>query len=257
MEAIWLVLGVLGLLLLLGKAAYDERMEELERQVRYRNGPKPTVDPATFVPGELPPPQHQRSVLVPPPSRPSIPTSSTNSSQAGRNHSSTTFEFRRSTTSDYEVSKEGFQPKDRCSCGGTWVKVVNSENGGRFFRCSRYPRCRNGREEVLKKRLGSRYRDFYCSRGHELAVFGTTTHPRNGKEVCNRCIYKGYVKDPSDIEPKQSSTESRKRSGRKSPTTGFVRNDEYCRNGHPRTPENTYYRPDGSRECRVCKRAAR
>jgi hypothetical protein len=27
-----------------------------------------------------------------------------------------------------------------------------------------------------------------------------------------------------------------------------------CRNGHPRTPENIYVRPDGHRECRECRR---
>lgn len=28
-----------------------------------------------------------------------------------------------------------------------------------------------------------------------------------------------------------------------------------CRNGHPRTPENTYVRASGKRECLMCKRA--
>jgi len=27
-----------------------------------------------------------------------------------------------------------------------------------------------------------------------------------------------------------------------------------CVHGHDYTPENTYYRPDGSRECRICRR---
>jgi transposase-like protein len=27
-----------------------------------------------------------------------------------------------------------------------------------------------------------------------------------------------------------------------------------CRNGHPRTPENTYTSPQGARDCRACKR---
>ena len=30
---------------------------------------------------------------------------------------------------------------------------------------------------------------------------------------------------------------------------------ESCRRGHPRTPENTAIRPDGTRGCRVCNRA--
>jgi hypothetical protein len=32
--------------------------------------------------------------------------------------------------------------------------------------------------------------------------------------------------------------------------------DEACRNGHLRTPENTYIRPGGGRCCRDCKREA-
>lgn len=32
--------------------------------------------------------------------------------------------------------------------------------------------------------------------------------------------------------------------------------DETCRNGHERTPENIYTRPDGQRDCRACKRAS-
>ena len=31
-------------------------------------------------------------------------------------------------------------------------------------------------------------------------------------------------------------------------------NDVHCKNGHPRTAENTYHRSDGRRECRDCKR---
>jgi hypothetical protein len=29
-----------------------------------------------------------------------------------------------------------------------------------------------------------------------------------------------------------------------------------CRRGHPRTPENVYYRKDGSRSCQECQREA-
>jgi hypothetical protein len=30
---------------------------------------------------------------------------------------------------------------------------------------------------------------------------------------------------------------------------------DWCRNGHPRTPENTYARSDGRQECKECKKA--
>jgi hypothetical protein len=29
--------------------------------------------------------------------------------------------------------------------------------------------------------------------------------------------------------------------------------DKYCRNGHLRTPESTYTRPNGDRECSICR----
>lgn len=32
------------------------------------------------------------------------------------------------------------------------------------------------------------------------------------------------------------------------------RRDSHCRNGHRRTPANTYRRPNGDRECLTCKR---
>lgn len=31
---------------------------------------------------------------------------------------------------------------------------------------------------------------------------------------------------------------------------------DVCKNGHPRTPENTYTLPTGTRKCRVCQRAS-
>ena len=99
-------------------------------------------------------------------------------------------------SSEFRVVAAGFQPTDRCSCGGSWVKRENTENGGRFFSCSRYPTCTRTRIEVLKERLGSRFSDFYCSRGHEKAHFGTTLDTRSGKSLCKRCIEKGYIRGP-------------------------------------------------------------
>ena len=37
----------------------------------------------------------------------------------------------------------------------------------------------------------------------------------------------------------------------------FTLNDLFCRNGHLRTDEDTYVRPDGERECRICRKIAR
>jgi ssDNA-binding Zn-finger/Zn-ribbon topoisomerase 1 len=155
-----------------------------------------------------------------------------------------------------------FRPADKCSCGGTWVKRENSETGGRFFSCSRYPTCKNTRQQVLRQRLGSRYSDFYCPNGHEKAHFGIVKDPRSNREICKRCIDKGLVLPPSEETPKspvfrsgisapksdETRTTSRKRSNK---------DPKLCRNGHPRTPENLYIRPDGSRECRICRKNSR
>jgi hypothetical protein len=32
---------------------------------------------------------------------------------------------------------------------------------------------------------------------------------------------------------------------------------QVCKNGHKRTEENTYIRPNGERECRICRKHAR
>lgn len=97
---------------------------------------------------------------------------------------------------DFKVVKSGFQPSDRCSCGGSWVKRANIETGGRFFSCSNYPRCTKSRMQVLKEQLGSRYSLYYCSRGHEKAHFGVEYDQKSGRQVCKRCIAKGYIRDP-------------------------------------------------------------
>ena len=95
---------------------------------------------------------------------------------------------------DFEVSKIGFQPTDRCTCGGTWIKRTNSATGGVFFSCSNYPRCKKSRDEVLKQQLGDKYFDFYCSRGHSLEKHGTIASPSSARGICKRCIVLGYVR---------------------------------------------------------------
>ena len=95
--------------------------------------------------------------------------------------------------------QDGYQPSDRCSCGALWLKRRNSETGGSFFSCSRYPTCRKKRDEVLKQRLGSSYQLYYCSRGHEKVHFGVVYDHHLGKQVCKRCIEKGYVRRPDSV----------------------------------------------------------
>lgn len=160
-----------------------------------------------------------------------------------------------------KIIKEGFQPDDRCSCGGTWVKRENRETGGRFFSCSNYPTCKNSREKVLKARLGAGYSEIYCSRGHHKPTFGTVWDAASGKLVCKKCVDKGYLNLWYRSTPSRNRDEIRKKNQSEPPpnisalkTNG---NRETCKNGHVRTKENTYIRPDGSRECRVCKKNSR
>jgi hypothetical protein len=40
------------------------------------------------------------------------------------------------------------------------------------------------------------------------------------------------------------------------PSRHFNASKTHCRHGHPFTPENTYYTPDGRRRCRACLKAA-
>jgi len=96
--------------------------------------------------------------------------------------------------SRYKVSSSGFQPVDICTCGGTWIKRKNSSNGGVFFSCSNFPRCKKSRDEVLRQKLGDRYSDFYCSRGHSLEKHGTTASASSSRGLCKRCIALGYIR---------------------------------------------------------------
>lgn len=143
----------------------------------------------------------------------------------------------------------GFQPEDRCPCGGSWVKKENSQTGGRFFHCSRFPSCRLTRDEVIRKRMGSSYKDHYCPRGHHKESEGIVTDPATGKVLCKKCVDKGYVRLSTAREELSRVSHVVQ--------SGESQQNMFCRNGHPRSPENTYLRPDGSRECAVCRRNAR
>ena len=155
-----------------------------------------------------------------------------NPSQKQKPTSSTTGEFSRST--------EGFIPTDNCECGGQWVKHVNRNTGGRFFGCSRYPACDNTRDKQQAKN--------FCSNGH-ARTSQNTAYNTDGSRRCLICrpLSKVVVRE-NYREPKVIRTASSARS---------FDSNAYCRNGHKRTSENTYVRPDGERECRICRRNAR
>ena len=145
-----------------------------------------------------------------------------------------------STTGEFTRSTEGFIPTDKCECGGQWVKHVNKTTGGRFFGCSRYPSCDNSREKQQAKN--------FCSNGH-ARTSQNTDYNADGSRRCLICR----------PLPKESSSDTFRgtNSGRTSSQPSSYDTNLYCRNGHKRTTENTYVRPNGERECGVCRKNAR
>jgi hypothetical protein len=83
-----------------------------------------------------------------------------------------------STTGEFTRSTKGFIPWDKCECGGEWVKHVNKTNGGRFFGCSRYPRCSNTRDKQQAKS--------FCSNGHARTSRNTALNS-DGSRRCLVC----------------------------------------------------------------------
>lgn len=169
-------------------------------------------------------------------SNPSPPASKTSSftspSPASKPPYSTTGEFTRST--------EGFIPKDKCECGGQWVKHVNKSTGGRFFGCSRYPTCDNTRDKQQAKN--------FCSNGH-VRTSQNTDYNSDGSRRCLIC---------RPLPNESRSYDFLGRTGGKPSSQSSTHDTNlYCRNGHKRTTENTYIRPNGERECGICRKNAR
>lgn len=145
-----------------------------------------------------------------------------------------------STTGEFTRSTEGFIPKDKCECGGQWVKHVNKSNGGRFFGCSRYPSCENTRDKQHAKN--------FCSNGHAR----TSQNTYYNSDGSRRCLICRPLPEESSNRNFRGPNERRTLSEPSSHDTNL-----YCRNGHKRTTENTYVRPNGERECGVCRKNAR
>jgi ssDNA-binding Zn-finger/Zn-ribbon topoisomerase 1 len=140
----------------------------------------------------------------------------------------------------------GTSVDDFCNkCGKRWRRWDNTENGGYWFSCSGYPRCDNTREKQMREK--------YCANGH-IRTSSNTAYTAAGHRRCLICRplpEKSVAKSPVSKGGPTGKNE------RKSGINRIVKSDEFCRNGHRRTPENTYIRPDGERECRVCRRNAR
>lgn len=145
-----------------------------------------------------------------------------------------------STTGEFTRSTEGVIPKDKCECGGQWVKHVNKSNGGWFFGCSRYPSCENTRDKQHAKN--------FCSNGHAR----TSQNTHYNSDGSRRCLICRPL-------PKESSNRNFRGPNKRRTLSKPSSHDTnlYCRNGHKRTTENTYVRPNGERECDICRKNAR
>ena len=159
---------------------------------------------------------------------------------------STNTAARSETTGEFKRSSEGFIPSDRCEeCGGTWVKHVNKVNGGRFFGCANYPRCKNTRDKQISEKQ--------CSNGHKRTAHNTQ-YDAAGRRRCLDCFPPQNLTKSS---PRSHSSGSHRFPRGSESTNAQGQSRKYCRNGHERTAANTYTRPDGERECRICRRNAR
>lgn len=161
-------------------------------------------------------------------------------------------------TPRHAVSDRAPQPDDRCTCGGQWIRRENGDSGGRFWGCSNYPRCHKTRDEVMRARHGPYWKEAErpelarCSNGHPRTSENTAFNAA-GHRICLDCRPTAPTAPPA---PKQQPrvVEITKVAPQTSAPNSAV---GACRNGHPRTPENTYVRPDGERECRICRKLAR
>lgn len=155
-------------------------------------------------------------------------------------------------TPGHAVSDGAPQPDDRCTCGGKWIRRENGGSGGRFWGCSNYPRCHKTRDEVMRARHGPYWREeerpelARCSNGHPRTAENTALNAA-GHRICLDCRPPATKQQPKVAPLKKAAP----------PKYAISSSVGTCRNGHPRTPENTYVRPDGERECRICRKLAR
>lgn len=184
----------------------------------------------------LPKPDFQRSINT---STPRVKPAS----QKGVDTPSSASISGKEVTGDFVRSTRGFIPSDRCSCGGTWIKHENRKTGGRFFGCSRYPACKNTRD---KQERQTRTQVRKCPNGHVRTIWNSQDNDL-GRETCLDCENERELKRLEYLERQEKLSSNRVSTDSR----------EVCRNGHPRTSDNTYFRPDGQRECRICRRNAR
>lgn len=87
----------------------------------------------------------------------------------------------------------------------------------------------------------------HCVHGHEYTPENTYLDS-NGHRECRTCRLRARRKWRALHKGETHSVQP-------NPTRGIV--VTHCSHGHEYTPGNTYWRTDGYRECRICKRLAR
>jgi hypothetical protein len=95
-------------------------------------------------------------------------------------------------------------------------------------------------QKQLEPRVGTAKRCGYCEAAGELCIRhgglrSDYETPRGGRQIARELPKPVPATMPAPVSVTQTET------------------TDTCRNGHPRTPENTYERSDGRRECKKCK----
>lgn len=95
-------------------------------------------------------------------------------------------------------------------------------------------------------------RGIVTKRPHRMAYELLVGHIPEGLHIDHLCGVRHCV-NPTHLEPVTQAENNRR-----SNAPGHVRRRERkCAKGHPYTPKNGYWRPDGRWRCRVCYNAAR
>jgi hypothetical protein len=88
----------------------------------------------------------------------------------------------------------------------------------------------------------------YCSNGHARNS-QNTAYNSDGSRRCLICRPYPIESSASHFRgPRMEYSSSKQETNR---------SQDVCKNGHIRTEENTYIRPNGERECRICRKNAR
>jgi len=96
--------------------------------------------------------------------------------------------------------------------------------------------------DIVNRRRHHTHSQTHCINGHAFNDQNTYTHPKTGHRYCKVCKAK-----------KSKEAHKEKRGDKFGISTYKVRT--HCKHGHEFTDENTYVRPDGYKECIICRGA--